>query len=226
MNTKIKENVHSNTDNSHHQIIHISVDGEKYEAIRKMMTPNEIIREFGQKDSALHYLVQIHGNEKNSYEGSGETQIELHNGMRFQIISMAPCTVSDISRTGIETFIHGLTELEYSPMTLPGKPDHVVIDYVVPCGKFVNKKVRLGFIVPVDFPVTTPSGPHVSPYIHPIMSGGQHPTGGIHVTHSKEFQESTGEDWQYWSRPVPDWASRQKTVISYMSHIWRLWDTQ
>jgi len=224
MNTEINEIMRNKTGDSHQHVIHIFVDGEKYEATQEMMTPNEIIQEFGQKDPALHYLVQIHGNEKTSYEGKGDTPIGLHNGMKFQIISTGPCTVSDIPRTGVETFLLGLTELGYCPMTLPGKHDHVVIDYVVPCGKFVDKKVRLGFIVPTDFPVTIPSGPHVSPHIHPAMSGGQHPTGGIHA--SKQFQESTGEEWQYWSRPVSDWASRRKTVASYMSHIWRLWDTQ
>jgi len=87
MNTEVNKNISGNTGASHNQLIHIFVDGEKYDATQEVMTPNEIIREFGQKDSALHYLVQIHGNEKNSYEGKGDTPIELHSGMKFQIIS-------------------------------------------------------------------------------------------------------------------------------------------
>jgi hypothetical protein len=126
--------------------------------------------------------------------------------------------------TRVELFDAGLKALGYSPAIVPGKPDHLVIDYKVESGKFAGKQVRLGFVVPGDFPITPPTGPHVSPHIHPIHPGGDHPTGG--VNQSPEFQAGAGGEWQYWSRPFKDWGSAKKTVASYMSHVWRLWDSQ
>lgn len=128
--------------------------------------------------------------------------------------------------SGVDAFVQGLIGLGYAPMSLPGKPDHVVIDYEVGSGRFSGTKVKLGFIVPGDFPLTAPSGPHVSPHIHPIRSDGQHPTGAVHKDHAAPFQQALGHEWQYWSRPFPDWAASKKTVAAYMSHIWRLWDSQ
>jgi len=129
-------------------------------------------------------------------------------------------------RTGAEVFIEGLRELGYNPEALPNKPDHVVIDYEVESGKFAGKKLRQGFVVPADFPLTTPSGPHLSEQIHPVKSGGEHPTGGVHRDQASPFQQALGGDWQYWSRPIPDWTTRKKTVVAYMGHIRRLWESQ
>ena len=41
-------------------------------------------------------------------------------------------------RTGVEAFLEGLRELGYTPEILPGKPDHVVINYEVEGGKFAG----------------------------------------------------------------------------------------
>lgn len=128
--------------------------------------------------------------------------------------------------TGAAAFVQGLVGLGYQPTSLPGKPDHVVIDYEVESGRFRGKKVKHGFVVPGDFPLTAPSGPHVSPHIHPIKPDGQHPMGAVHEGQAAPFQEAHGGAWQYWSRPFPEWASSKKTVAAYMSHIWRLWDSQ
>jgi hypothetical protein len=128
--------------------------------------------------------------------------------------------------TGVEVFVQGLVALGYQPIALPGKPDHVVIDYEVESGPFAGRKVRHGFVVPSDFPFASPSGPHVSPHIHPIKSDGQHPTGAVHQAQAAPFQEALGGNWQYWSRPFTDWLTSKKTVAAYMSHIWRLWDSQ
>lgn len=122
--------------------------------------------------------------------------------------------------TSVDVFVQGLRDLGDSPSQLAGRPDHVVIDYEVPVGRFVGQKVRLGFIVPGDFPMTPPSGPHVSPQIHPLQSGGVHPTGGVHQS------PAFGGEWQYWSRPFTGWPQSKKTVAAYMSHIWCLWDSQ
>ncbi|HCG00242.1 MAG TPA: hypothetical protein DEV93_06820 [Chloroflexi bacterium] len=129
-------------------------------------------------------------------------------------------------QTGVAAFIAGLGEFGYEPVQLPGRPDHVVIDYEVESGKFVGTKLNLGFIVPADFPFTPPGGIHVSEPIHPLQAGGQHPTGGIHREHATPFREALGGDWQYWSRPPADWATGKKTVAAYMSHVWRVWDSQ
>ena len=206
--------------------IHFTVDGEPYETTERELTPNEIIRQFAKMDPVTHYLVQIQGNHKESFQGKGDIPIKMHNEMNFQVISTGPTPVSDVTVTGPAAFCRGLVALGYQPEPVPGRPDHIVIDYEVQSGKFVGKKVRHGFIVPVDFPLTPPSGPHVSPHIHPISPGGQHPTGAVHLTHAAPFQQALGGEWQYWSRPFRDWASSKKTVAVYMSHIWQLWDSQ
>jgi hypothetical protein len=121
--------------------------------------------------------------------------------------------------TSMDAFVTGLIALGYEPVVLADKPDWVTFDYVVETGKHAGRKVRLGFVVPGDFSATCPSGPHVSPHIHPIGQQGAHPTGAVHAS---DF----GGDWQYWSRPFPEWAKSKQTVAAYMSYIWRLWDSQ
>ena len=209
----------------HHHVIHFTVDGEDDETERLEWTPNEIISQFGEKDPASHYLVEIDGHHKKNFQGKGDEKFELHEGARFQIICTGPTPVSDgTSRTGVEHFIVGLQTTGFEPTQLPDRPDHIMFDYIVETGKFAGRKVRLGLIVPADFPLTPPSGPHVSPSIHPINASGSHPTGHVHATQSQPFRDGTGQDWQYWSRPHPNWSKR--SVAAYMSHIWHLWDSQ
>lgn len=224
---EIEEALQEMKEAAHHHEIHFTVDGEPEETENRQMAPDEIIREYGGKDPTLNYLVQIQGHHTISYRDKGGEPIKLHNGMKFQIISLGPTPVSDNPiRTGIEVFTQGLRALGYNPVALPKKPDHVVIDYEIQSGRFAGKKVRLGFIVPADFPMTPPSGPHVSPHIHPIKTDGEHPTGAVHQAQAQPFVVGAGGQWQYWSRPFPDWAQSKKSVAVYMSHIWRLWDSQ
>ena len=131
-------------------------------------------------------------------------------------------------QTGVEVFLEGLRSLGYKPFTLPDNPNHVVIDYTVESGKFAGTKLRLGFVVPADFPMTTPTGPHISPRIHPTHPANDlgHPLGGVHDSQSAIFIKGAGGEWQYWSRPPAGWAASKKTVAAYMSHVWRLWDSQ
>ena len=211
----------------HHHKIHFTLDGESEETEKHKMTPNEIIREYGRKEPANNYLVQIQGNQKISYRDKGDELIDLHNGMKFQIISLGPTPVSDGPiRTGVEVFVQGLRDLGYSPEALPGQSDHLVIDYEVQSGRFAGQKTRHGFAVPADFPMTPPSGPYISPHIHPIKTDGEHPTGRVHQAQAQPFIAGAGGEWQYWSRPFADWAQSKKSVATYMSHIWRLWDSQ
>lgn len=209
---------------AHHQI-HFTVDGEEYETSRHEWTPNEIIIQFGEKDPATHYLVEIDGHHKKSFQGKGDEPFQLHECARLQIICTGPTPVSDGSqKTGVEHFIAGLKLLGFEPTQLPDHSDHITFDYMVESGKFQGRRVRLGLIIPQDFPLTPPSGPHVSPGIHPINPNGEHPTGRVHASHSETFRSVTGQDWQYWSRPTRNWCKR--TVAAYMSHIWQLWDSQ
>ncbi len=77
-----------------HEVIHFFVDGEPFETHEREWTPNAIIRRFGEKDPATHYLVRIEGHHRHSYEGKGEQPIEIHNDERFQIVSTGPTPVS------------------------------------------------------------------------------------------------------------------------------------
>lgn len=77
--------------------IHFSVDGEPYETTKRELTPNEIIHDFAGLDPASHYLVQIRGHERISFEGKGDVPIKMHNGLRFQVISTGPTPVSALT---------------------------------------------------------------------------------------------------------------------------------
>lgn len=226
MSTQTHEEAGAEPGKSRAPVIHFTVDGEPFETAQREMTPNEIIRRFAERDPATNYLVQIQGHHQVSYKDKGDEPINMHEGMKFQVISTGPTPVSDDEAAGAGAFARGLVDLGYHPEPLPGKPDHLVMDYEVGTGKFEGTKVRLGFIVPGDFPLTPPSGPHVSPSIHPINTSGQHPTGAVHQSQAAPFEAALGGGWQYWSRPFVDWAGSKKTVAAYMSHIWRLWHTQ
>lgn len=86
------EEPHQST--GHHHEIHFFVDGEPHETDQRDWTPNQIIREFGEKDPATHYLVRIEGHDRISYQGKGDDPIKIHDGERFQIVSTGPTPVS------------------------------------------------------------------------------------------------------------------------------------
>lgn len=212
----------------HHEI-HFEVDGEPCETTKHELTPNQIIEEFGKKSPADNYLVQITPGHTESYKGKGDIPIRMHDGMRFQIVSTGPKPVSNGPIvTGVGAFVDGLRAMGYDPKAVKNRFDHIVIDYVVQSGRYTGRSVRLGFVVPQDFPVITPTGPHVSPRIHPAHPASDigHPLGGIHESQSAAFQQDIGGEWQYWSRPYPGWVASKKTAAAYMSHIYQLWETQ
>jgi hypothetical protein len=205
--------------------ITIFVDAEPYVAPRRVMTPDEIIRKAGEKDPAKNYLTRIV--PPISYRDKGEIPIRLRNGERFQIVSLGPTPVSDgMSKTGIAAFTAGLHELGYTPSDVPDNTGSLYFDYRVETGVFAGKDVRIGLVIPADFPMNPPTGPHVSPDIHPIKADGDHPTGHVHRDHSAHFQKALGGSWQYWSRPFREWAQSKRNVAAYMNHIWQLWDSQ
>ncbi|MGH9326021.1 MAG: hypothetical protein ACRD2B_04950 [Terriglobia bacterium] len=170
-------------DHSHE--IHFTVDGEEYETHHRKLTANQIISEFGKQDPATNYLVEIQGTHKVSYQGKGDEEIKLRDCMSFQIISTGPKPVSD--STWAVAFAEGLRTLGYEPQALPNLPDHVFFNYLVEIGRFVGQTVRLGFIVPPDFPNIPPGGPHVSPHIQPIHPANDvpHPTGAASINQAR-----------------------------------------
>jgi hypothetical protein len=210
----------------HHGPLIIIVDGEPFEAPSRIMTPNEIIRQAAQKDPANFYLMQITPDGPVNYKDKGDEPIRLRRGMRFQVIAIGPTPVSDPQRTtGVKLFLDGLRQLGFEPTALKDHPDHVAFDYTVESGRFEGNVVKLGIIVSGDFPMTPPGGIHVSPEIHPIKSGGDHPLGGI-LKRDTGFEKGVGGSWQYWSRPFPDWPASKRTLGAYMAHVWKLWDAQ
>jgi len=209
-----------------HREITIIVDGDPYSTHERVMTANQIIEKAAEKDPAAYYLRELTSEGPISFKDRGETPIHLHNGQKFQAVLIGPTPVSDPQqRYGVEVFMDGLRSLGFNPTQLPNNTSHVVIDYLVESGRFAGKRVKLGFIVPGDFPMNPPSGPHVSPEIHPIKADGDHPAGHVHKQHSAAF-EVTGGGWQYWSRPFPDWAKSKRNVGAYMAYIGQLWDLQ
>lgn len=219
--------VHEIREAEHHsREIHFTLDGEEYETRHHRLTPNQIISEFGKQDPATNYLVEIQGTHKISYQGKGNEEIKLRDYVSFQIISTGPKPVSDC--TGVVAFTEGLRTLGYEPQALQDFPDHIFFNYLVEIGRFAGRVVRLGFVVPSDFPNIPPGGPHVSPHVQPIHPANDvpHPFGGVHGSNSAPFEKGSGGDWQYWSRPFVNWAQSKRTISAYMAHIWRLWETQ
>ena len=118
---------------------------------------------------------------------------------------------------GKQDFISQLKVLGYT-VTDYGD-DRVSFPFTVPTGKFEGQKITLGFKVPEDFNLTPPSGPHVSPRLLPLQSGGTHPSGGIH-------DSPFGPEWQYWSRPMNHWNKTKKSVKDVLAHVRHLFDDQ
>ncbi len=120
-----------------------------------------------------------------------------------------------------QDFVDGLLALGHNPKEMGA--NRWAFEYEIPVGKFIGKRIQLGFEVASDFPATPPSGPHIFPTLLPNNTESKtHPLGG--VSKSKFGQE--GEDWQYWSRPFPNWASTNRSVKTYMAHIRHLFETQ
>lgn len=117
-------------------------------------------------------------------------------------------------------------QLRQAGMEVVELPDHhiQIPAYRVEVGKFEGLEVDIGIVVPADFSLSPPSGPHIRKLIHENRSDGDHPAGHIHssVDHSKHF----GAGWQYWSRPHPNWSSGARNALRYMEHVRALWETQ
>lgn len=206
----------------------ILIDGESFEIPKKRMTANEILA-LGEISPNEHYLVEIKGKYQDSFEDKGDEEIHLHEGAKFISVFVGPTPVSDTQQDcggakliGARLFAAQLRELNYDVIEL--QDNHVKFPYTVKVGKYAGMELELGFVVPADFPMTPPPGPHISELLHPNISGGNHPTGGIHPSpsHGKHF----GSSWQYWSRPHKNWADGPRTAKRYMAFIAKLWASQ
>jgi hypothetical protein len=105
---------------------------------------------------------------------------------------------------GAAEFARQLRDLGYQVTELPGGA--VTFPYDVPVGSLAGTTITLGFIVQPDFPVTPPGGPCVRPALG-------HPAGNVSV------MAQLGMDWEYWSRPFPDWPGSGRSVRAYMAHV-------
>lgn len=70
-----------------------TVDDEAQSTDLHEMTPREILTKAG-IDPASHYLVQIRGHERVSYENKLDEPIRMHQHMKFISISVGPTPVS------------------------------------------------------------------------------------------------------------------------------------
>jgi hypothetical protein len=69
-----------------------TVDGTAQSTTEHELTPNQILTNAG-IDSSTHYLVQIIGREKKSYQGNNDP-IHMHEHMTFISVSTSPTPVS------------------------------------------------------------------------------------------------------------------------------------
>ncbi len=118
---------------------------------------------------------------------------------------------------GIERVVEDLRALGFENIESDGS--RVKFDYEISTGRMRGQKIRLGFDIPTDFPLTPPPGPHVSPQILPLNPrAGVHPNDGVH-------QSPFGNGWEYWSRPFQNWQTTDRSVRVYMAHLRHLFDT-
>jgi hypothetical protein len=117
-----------------------------------------------------------------------------------------------------QDFIDQLKALNY---TVEDRNEgRLVFPYMVPVGRFIGQEIRLGFEVADDFPLNPPGGLHLAPRLMPLTGSTPNPPApGINES------PSFGPEWQYWSRPFPDWDKTDRTVRAYLAHIRHIFDT-
>lgn len=116
------------------------------------------------------------------------------------------------------SFAEGLEALGYQVTDMGD--DKLWVPYTVQSGRFADQKIQLGFVVPGDFPMSPPTGPHINPRLRPNNTTVKvHPEGGIH-------DSPFGTDWHYWSRPIGHWTETERTVRDVMAHVRQLFDQQ
>jgi hypothetical protein len=70
-----------------------TLDDEPQSTTQHELTPQQILQNAG-IDPATHYLVQLEGNHRTSYEGKPTELIHMHEHMKFISVSTGPTPVS------------------------------------------------------------------------------------------------------------------------------------
>jgi hypothetical protein len=74
-------------------VFHFTVDGEPQETSAHDLTPTQILTQAG-IDVASHYLVEIDGAHRISFQGKPNEEIHMHEHMKFISVSTGPTPVS------------------------------------------------------------------------------------------------------------------------------------
>jgi hypothetical protein len=70
-----------------------TVDDKPQTTDQHKLTPNQILSK-AEISTTNHYLVQIEGKNRISYQGKGDEEIQMHEHMKFISISFEPTPVS------------------------------------------------------------------------------------------------------------------------------------
>ncbi len=85
---------HSDVPDQHNDhSIDFTVDGEQVTTTARELTPRQILT-LAKIDPATHYLVQIDGRHRVSYEAEPDTPIHVHEDAKFISVSTGPTPVS------------------------------------------------------------------------------------------------------------------------------------
>jgi len=74
-------------------VFHYTLDNEAQETQEHRRTANQILDKGG-IDPTDHYLVELKGSTRESFQGKGETEIQMHEHMRFVSVFTGPTPVS------------------------------------------------------------------------------------------------------------------------------------
>jgi len=78
----------------HHQhTTGFTVDGEELTTSERELTPRQIM-EMASIDPQTHYLVQIEGRHRESYQGKEDTPVHIRDDAKFITVSTGPTPVS------------------------------------------------------------------------------------------------------------------------------------
>lgn len=80
-------------EHEHEHIIHYTVDDEKQTTKAHELTPTQILQHAG-IDPTSHYLVQLDGHHRISYQNEPNKEIHMHEHMKFISVSTGPTPVS------------------------------------------------------------------------------------------------------------------------------------
>lgn len=86
---------HGGHEHEHHHehVICYTVDGERQETRKHILTPLQILTDAG-IDPVSYYLVRISGHHRESYKDKPDEPIHLHEHEKFVSVYMAPTPVS------------------------------------------------------------------------------------------------------------------------------------